>query len=109
MAVGRRRNYFKFTEKTHSKKGIAAFILSALLLVVYGLVIGLAYRYDGGLSMYYGSIGICALIISFVSVVLAVQSLGEENSFQFFPRLAVFFSVITLVSWGGTYVLGFLV
>lgn len=106
--MGRRGNYFKFTGKTHSKKGIAAFILSALLLVVYGLIVGLAYLDDGGLSMYYGSIGICALIVSFVSFVLAVQSLGEENSFQFFPRIATFVSIITLAGWVGTYVLGFL-
>ena len=108
MATGRRRNSYKFTEKTHSKKGIAAFTISALLLVVYGLVVGLAFREAQGLSMYYGSIGVTAMLIAFVALVLSIQSLGEENSFQLFPRLAVLASAVCFFGWVGTYVIGFI-
>ena len=42
-----------------------------------------------------------------VTLTLSVQSMREENSFRFFPRLALIVSVLALVCWGGTYLMGF--
>ena len=54
----RRHSSYKFTEKTHSKRGMVATGLAAALLVLYIGFIHFAFRADGKLSMYYGSAGI---------------------------------------------------
>lgn len=110
MAFGkRRRNRFKFTEKKHSKKGILATVLGVGLIAVYITFVILAFRQNGGLSMYYGSAGVLAIFGVVLDLVLAIQSLREENSFPLFPRLALIVAVIAAAGWFGTYAMGILI
>ena len=104
----RGRNRFKFTEKVHSKKGIMALSLAVVLLALYVVIVYRAFSSSGGLSAYYGSAGIFSMIVSLVTFVLAIQSTMEEDSFQLFPRMAVFVSFVVSVCWIGTYVIGFM-
>ena len=104
----RGRNHFKFTEKVHSKKGIVALFIAAVLLVLYVVIVYRAFSSEGKLSAYYGSAGIFSMIVSLVTFVLAIQSTMEEDSFQFFPRMAVVVSFVVSVCWIGTYVIGFM-
>lgn len=104
----RGRNRYKFTEKVHSKKAIVALSMAVVLLVLYVMIIYRAFSSSGGLSAYYGSAGIFSMIVSLVTFVLAIQSTMEEDSFQFFPRMAVVVSFVVSVCWIGTYVIGFM-
>ena len=104
----RRRERFKFTEKTHSRIGIVTVIVSALLLITYLVVLRLAFLREAGLSLYFGSLGVAAMILSACCVVFSIKSLREENSFMLFPRIAIVLSILALLSWGGTYALGFI-
>ena len=81
MRKHKRHGSYKFTEKTHSKRGIVATILALVLLVLYLVILELAFRANGGLSAYYGSIGVLAMLASVVVVVVAAGSLREEDSF----------------------------
>lgn len=107
MLFHRRRERFKFTEKKHSKLGIAVFAIALVLVVLYGVFVLLAFRGDGGLSAYFGSVGVFALVASLCCVGFAGKSLREEDSFMLFPRLALVASVLAVVCWLGTYVMGF--
>ncbi len=104
----KRRERFKFTEKRHSKKGIITMCAAIVLLMIWSLFLIFSYRTAGMLSMYYGSAGVLALIMSVLNFIFSVQSLFEENSFQFFPRIAVILSFLALAGWGTTYAFGFL-
>ncbi len=108
MFERRRRNRYKFTEKTHSKKGIAAFVVAILLVALYIGIVMSAFHGNGNLSTYHGSIGVLAMFVSIVTIVLSIQSMREEDSFQLFPRLALVASILAAVSWIGTYVMGFM-
>lgn len=108
MLFHRRRERFKFTEKTHSKRGIVTFAVSTLLLVIYIIFLNMAFRGDGSLSMYFGSVGVLALVLVVCCVIFSIQSLREEDSFMLFPRLALIMSVLALLCWGGTYAYGFI-
>lgn len=108
MVRKRGRNRYKFTEKVHSKKGIVALSMAVVLLVLYVMIIYRAFSNEGGLSEYYGSAGIFSMIVSLVTFVLAIQSTMEEDSFQFFPRMAAVVSFVVSVCWIGTYVIGFM-
>lgn len=105
MAARRR---YQFTRKKHSGKGILAFAGSVILFLFFWFMIFLAFRYAGQLSMYYGSIGLCALFLTLADLIFAVHSMGEEDVFQLYPRLAAVISALTLICWLGIYVIGFL-
>ena len=96
-------------EVIHTKRGIVATKLALVLLVLYLVILELAFRANGGLSAYYGSIGVLAMLASVVVVVVAAGSLREEDSFRLFPRLGLFLSVVNIVCWAGTYVMGFVI
>ena len=104
----KRRRGYKFTEKTHSKRGIIATVLALMLLILYGVMTYWSYRAVGTLSMYYGSAGLVALLVSLVGLFIAIRSLWEEDSFQLFPRLGLLFSLMSVGCWAGTYALGFM-
>ena len=59
MAQRRRRKYgYKFTEKTQSKKGIAAFFLAVLSIAIFIYVIVNSFHH-GGNVLHAGSTGRC--------------------------------------------------
>lgn len=103
-----RRSFFRFTEKTHSKRGIAAFLLAAALVALYAFFVVWAYWKDSALSMYFGSAGVAAFLLSLAAFFLAVASMREESSYMLYPRLALLTSLLALLCWGGTYVWGLL-
>ena len=102
----RRRRGYKFTEKTHSKRGIAVSILALGLFIWYLIFVGLAVRGDGQLSAYYGSAGVIAMLIAFISLVVSILSLREEDTFKVFPRFGFALSLIDIICWLGTYAWG---
>ena len=102
------RRIYKFTEKTHSKRAIGSFLGGSVLLGLYIAFVYMAYQGPGGLSMYIGSVGVIAMILSVVTFGFAVTTLKEEDSFMIFPRLAAVTSFLAAVCWVGTYVIGFM-
>ena len=49
------------------------------------------------------------MLASVVVIVVAAGSFREEDSFRLFPRLGLFLSVVNIVCWVGTYVMGFVI
>ena len=103
----RRRRSYKFTEKTHSMRAIVSFVLAAVTLVTYFVFVYLSYQAAGQLSTYYGAFGVLAMLVAIVSVGLSITTLKEEDSFAFFPRMALVTSVLSTLLWVGNYVQGF--
>lgn len=102
----KRRKSYKFTEKTHSKKAIFSIGLAGVSFVMYLMFIYLSYCGGGTLSAYYGGFGVLAMLIAATALVLSVPTLKEEDSFVFFPRLALGLSAVSVLCWLGTYILG---
>ena len=104
----RKRRGYKFTEKTQSKKGIAAFILAAISISILVYVVVNSFHRGGNGSMYLGSAGVSSMLIAFVSVAIAVLSLKEEDSFKLFPYLGTVTSFLAAGTWIAIYVAGML-
>lgn len=108
IVARRRRRGYKFTEKTQSKRGLAAFILAGASITVFCAVVMNSYHNRGAGSMYLGSAGVSSFILGLLAFVLAVKSLKEENSFKLFPYLAVVSSFLITGIWAALYVVGFM-
>lgn len=105
--INRKRSRgYKFTEKTHSKRGIIATVLALMLLILYGAFTYLAFHTNGALSMYYGGTGVIALFLSLIGSGIALRSLREEDSFHLFPRLGLFLSIVNVACWVSVYLSG---
>ena len=105
--AARRRNRFKFTEKTQSRKGIITLCVGSGLLILYIVFFELAFHNGGTLSTYFGSVGILALLATIVNFVFVIQSMREENSYQAIPRISLFVTILEAICWFGTYYIGF--
>ena len=101
--------YHYGTEKTQSKKGIAAFILAVLSIAIFIYVIVNSFHHGGNGSMYLGSAGVSSMLVALVAVVLAVMSLREEESFKLFPYMSTVLSFLAAGMWIAIYVIGFLI
>lgn len=107
MSKKKRRSY-KFTEKKHSKRAMVIYALSLITLAAYLFFLFLSYQTAGKLPAYYGGFGVMTMLLAVVILCLSFTTLNEEDSFQLFPRLAVFTSLLSVILWIGTYVVGFL-
>lgn len=108
MATKRHRSGYKFTDKTQSKRGILAFVMAVVSIAIFVTVIVVSFQNRGNGSMYLGSAGVCSMLLSLVSFVLAILSLGEENSYKIFPYAATVVSFLSVGVWVALYVVGFM-
>ena len=103
----RHRNGYRFTEKTHSKRGVAALFLSIISIGILAAAVVSSFDSRGNGSMYLGSAGVTSMLIGICALVLAVKSLGEENSFKLFPYLSTLCSLLITGIWVALYAIGF--
>lgn len=104
----KKRQKYKFTEKTLSKRGLMALGLALASLAALGIMIFLAFKSAGNLSVYIACYGILAMIAAVVGLVLAILSLREEDTFRSVPWGALALSLLAILSWGGVYIGGIL-
>lgn len=104
----RKRNNFKFTKKTRSKRGIRSCVLSVASIAVMGYMFFDSFSHGGNGSVYLGSAGFLMMILSAVAFTWAVKSLGEEDSFKGIPVAAAILSFLATGAWGTIYAAGFL-
>ena len=105
----RHRSYnYKFTGRTHSKKGIVGLLASLCSSgAAAGLILNSFFQGETA-SIYMAMGGFGAMIVAVVGFGLAVDGLRQEIHYRLFPALALVFSVLALLSWIGIYVLGVL-
>lgn len=104
----RRKNSYKFADKKHSKRGKISLSLALLSLLAAITMVALSIQNAGNASVYIGSAGLLALILTVVSFVIGISSLLED-SYKLFPVLGSICSGLMLAGWVTVYVLGFYV
>ena len=99
----RKKNNFKFTKKTHSRRGIRSCFLSVVSMAVMGYVVFDSFCHEGNGNVYLGSAGFLMMVL------WGIKSLGEEDSFKGIPVAAVILSFVATFAWGTIYAAGFFV
>ena len=72
-----KRNY-KFTDKKHTRQGLASLGLGAAALILTAVSLSMAYRLSGQAGSAVGLMGMLALLCSITGFVLAVRGFQEE-------------------------------
>lgn len=107
MRRQRRAYNYKFTERTHSVKGIAGLVL-AIISIVSGVgLTSVSYANAGAGTVYLGSGGVLAMLVALAAFILAVMSMKEEDRYRIFPVMSLVFGIVALVGWVVIYVSGF--
>lgn len=103
----RKRTSYKFTEKTHSKRGIRAFGMAFVSIIVAISVVVISFQNAGNASVYVGSAGLFSMGLALAGLVLGIKGLKEEDSYKIFPGLGTFFSATAFLGWLAVYIVGF--
>lgn len=102
----KKRNVYKFAQKKHSRMGKVSLSLAILsLLSGIGMIV-LSIESKGQASVYVGSGGLLALILTAVSFLMGICSLKGED-YKLFSVLGSVSSGLMLAGWVSVYVLGF--
>lgn len=90
---------YKFTEKTHSIRGIIAIVLAAVSLLACGWMLWYSYSSRGNAGIYVGSAGIFGFFVAVVSVIMAISSIREPETFRIIPYVSLGVSLAAAVVW----------
>lgn len=108
MTRRRGRHSYKFTEQTHSIRGVVAIIIAIGSIGSCILMIANSYKSAGNANIYIGSYGILAFLAAIVSIFIAISSVREQETFRAIPYTAMIMSVIATAIWLAIYVGGML-
>ena len=97
---------YKFTEKTHSIRGIIAIVLAVAALIALVYMIIESFHSGGSAGMFIGSTGVLALMVSILSLLLAISSVREPETFRVVPYVSLLLSMISAGLWVAIYIGG---
>ena len=102
----KKRNAYKFADKKQSKKGKVSLALALLSFLSAVAMIIFSIQSGGKATVYIGSGGLLALILTAVSFMIGLSSLSGED-YKLFSVLGSVSSGLMLAGWVAVYVLGF--
>lgn len=97
---------YKFTDKKHTKQGIASSLLGlgALILLTVGLM--MAYGRSGGAGPVVGLMGFLSMVFSFIGFVLGGRGFQEEDVYYLFSRIGIGLNGVLFILWMLIFVAG---
>lgn len=103
--MSKRREY-KFTNKSHTKRGLLSSGIGFFALLLLGGLFYLSYEQSGNVEAYAGVLGFLSMIGSAAGLMLAAESFREEDKFYLFSYVGCILNGALLVGWILLYVLG---
>lgn len=97
---------YKFTEKTHSTRGIVSIVFAILSLLSCGGMIWYSYSSGGNAGIYIGSAGIFGFFVAVISVILSISSIREPETFRIIPYVSLGCSLAVAAMWIALYIGG---
>ena len=100
-----KRNY-KFTDKKHTRQGLASLGLGAAALILTAVSLSMAYRLSGQAGSAVGLMGMLALLCSITGFVLAVRGFQEEDVYYICSQAGAVLDGILSIGWAVIGIIG---
>ncbi len=97
---------YKFTEKTHSVRGVFAIILALLSIIACAWFIFYSFDNGGNVGIYLGSAGFGGFFVAVLSFAVAVSSVREPDKFRTLPYASLGVSIVSVFIWIALYLGG---
>lgn len=104
--MSNKRREYKFTNKSHTKRGLLSSGIGFFALLLLGGLFYLSYEQSGNAEAYAGVLGFLSMAGSAAGVMLAAESFREEDKFYLFSYVGCILNGALLVGWILLYVLG---
>ncbi len=100
------RRSYKFTDKKHTKQGLASVACAAAALSLTALALLLAYRRGGQAGSIVGLLGLLAMLLSVTGFVLALRGFREEDVYLISSQVGVVIDGLLFILWAVVCVIG---
>jgi len=100
------RRTYKFTDKKHTRQGMASAILGVLALLLLLASLWMAYQSSGKAGKAVGLLGLLSLAGSAAGFWLGVRGFREEDAYYLFSRIGVVMNSVLFILWMLIFVLG---
>lgn len=90
---------YKFTDKKHTRQGIASSLLGITALVLLGVGFFTAYRMAGEAGSAVGLMGFLSLICSVIGFVFGIRGFQEDEVYYLFSKLGVGLNGVLFILW----------
>lgn len=100
-----RRNY-KFTDKKHTKQGLASSALGLLALGLTAVSLLISYQKAGEAGSVTGLLGLLSMLAAAVGFTLAVRGFREEDVYYLTAQTGVVINGVLLILWALVCVIG---
>lgn len=102
----RRNRRYGQAKLKHAKKGILSCIVAGMVLVLFAILLVIAYTSAGTAAGYVGGLGVLAMLFSFIGLHLARKGLKEREKDYLTCKIGgafnflFFFVFIAIFCWG---------
>lgn len=97
---------YKFSDKTHSGKGMLATGFGLASLVILIVLIAISGKLHGKGSIYLGSVGLVAVMFSVIGLIIGIVSFFEPNKYKLFSNIGAIFNIVILLIWTSIIMIG---
>ena len=100
------RRSYKFTDKKHTKQGMASTALGAAALFLLAVGFWMAYQQAGAASSFVGLWGLLSMLGAAVGFVLGIRGFQEEDVYYLFSRIGVVLNGALFILWVLIFIVG---
>ena len=100
------RRSYKFTDKKHTKQGLASVACGVAALALTGTALMLAFRGAGQAGSIVGLMGLLAMLLSVEGFVLALRGFQEEDVYVISSQVGVVLDGLLFILWAVVCVIG---
>lgn len=101
-----RRKGYKFTSKSHTKRGLLSSGIGFFSFLLLCGLFYLSYQKGGRVEAYAGFLGFLSMLGAAEGLFLAVKSFKEEDKFYLFSYVGCILNGLLLVGWMILYLIG---
>jgi len=94
-----RKKMYSFVEKRHSQRGFLSAILGVLSLVIFFVMVYLAFYYGGQGGAYLGAFGFTGAVLAFTGLVLGLVSFNERDTIYTFSKIGSILNGCVTAIW----------